>query len=78
MSKPLKVIAGVIGGLLLVVILALIIVPTFFSDEVESFAKKMANEYVKNATVDFGDFSLSIFSSFPNLRAGIEDVNIIY
>ena len=77
MSKLLKVIAGVIGGLLLVVILALIIVPTFFSDEVESFAKKMANEYVKNATVDFGDFSLSIFSSFPNLRAGIEDVNII-
>lgn len=77
MSKLLKVIAGVIGGLLLVVILALIIVPTFFSDEVESFAKKMANQYVKNATVDFGDFSLSIFSSFPDLRAGIGNVNII-
>ncbi len=77
MSKLLKIIAGVIGGLLLLVILALIIVPTFFSDEVESFAKKTANQYVKNATVDFGDFSLSIFSSFPDLRAGIGNINII-
>ena len=77
MGKILKVIAGVIGGLLLVIILALVIIPTFFSDEVENFAKKTANEYVKNAKVDFGEFSLSIFSSFPNLRAGIGQINIV-
>ena len=77
MGKLLKVIAGIIGGLLLVVILALIVIPTFFSDEVENFAKKTANEYIKNAKVDFGDFSLSIFSSFPNLRAGISQIDII-
>lgn len=77
MSKIFKIIGGVIGGLLALVILALIIVPTFFSDEVEAFAKKMANEYVKDARVDFGDFSLSIISSFPSLRAGFENVDII-
>lgn len=77
MSKIFKIIGGVIGGLLALVILALIIVPTFFSDEVEAFAKKMANEYVKDARVDFGDFSLSIISSFPSLRAGFENVDVI-
>ncbi len=77
MSKIFKIVGGVIGGLLALVILALIIVPTFFSDEVEAFAKKMANEYVKDARVDFGDFSLSIISSFPSLRAGFENVDII-
>lgn len=77
MGKILKIVGGVIGGLVALVVLALIIVPTFFSDEVEDFAKKIANEYVKDAKVDFGDFSLSIFSSFPSLRAGITDINII-
>lgn len=77
MGKLLKIIGGVLGGLLALVVLALIIVPAFFSDEVEAFAKNIANEYVKDAKVDFGDFSLSIFSSFPSLRAGIEQVNVI-
>ncbi len=77
MGKLLKVIGGVLGGLLALVVLALIVVPAFFSDEVEAFAKNIANEYVKDAKVDFGDFSLSIFSSFPSLRAGIEQVNVI-
>ncbi len=77
MGKILKIVGGVIGGLVALVILALVIVPTFFSDEVEDFAKRIANEYVKDAKVDFGDFSLSIFSSFPSLRAGITDINIV-
>lgn len=77
MGKILKVIGGVIGGLVALVILALIIVPTFFSDDVEAYAKRIVNEYVKDAKVDFGDFSLSIFSSFPSLRAGIDQINII-
>lgn len=77
MGKLLKIIGGVLGGLLALVVLALIIVPAFFSDEVEAFAKNIANEYVKDAKVDFGDFSLSIFSSFPSLRAGIEQVCVV-
>ncbi|MEE1348446.1 MAG: hypothetical protein U0K36_11305, partial [Bacteroidales bacterium] len=71
MGKAFKIIGGVIGGLVALIILALIIIPTFFSDEVENYAKSIVNEYVKDAKVDFGDFSLSIFSSFPSLRAGI-------
>ncbi len=77
MGKILKIVGGVIGGLLALVVLALLIVPTFFSDEVEDFAKGVVNQYVKDAKVDFGDFSLSIFSSFPDLRAGIGQIDII-
>lgn len=77
MGKVLKIIGGVIGGLVALVVLALIIVPTFFSDNVEAYAKRIVNEYVKDAKVDFGDFSLSIFSSFPSLRAGISQIDII-
>lgn len=77
MGKVLKIIGGVIGGLVALIVLALVIVPTFFSDKVEAFAKEIVNEYVKDAKVDFGDFSLSIFSSFPSLRAGISQIDII-
>ncbi len=77
MGKILKIVGGVIGGLVALVILALLIVPTFFSDEVEDFAKGIVNQYVKDAKVDFGDFSLSIFSSFPDLRAGIGQIDVI-
>lgn len=77
MGKAFKIIGGVIGGLVALIILALIIIPTFFSDEVENYAKSIVNEYVKDAKVDFGDFSLSIFSSFPSLRAGISQIDVI-
>lgn len=77
MGKVLKIIGGVIGGLVALIVLALLIVPTFFSDNVEAYAKQIVNEYVKDAKVDFGDFSLSIFSSFPSLRAGISQIDII-
>lgn len=77
MGKILKIVGWVIGGLVALVALALLIVPTFFSDEVEDFAKGIVNQYVKDAKVDFGDFSLSIFSSFPDLRAGIGQIDVI-
>lgn len=67
----------IIGVVLAVIVAAIVAIPTFFADEVGNFAKKMVNQYIKDATVDFKDFSLSIVSSFPNLTAGIEGIDII-
>ncbi len=69
-----KVLKG-IGIALLVIIALLIIIPFAFSDTIE----KIVKEEITAATsfrVDYEDFSLSIFSSFPDLRAGLEGLSV--
>lgn len=73
MRKTLRV----IGATLAVLLTAAIAVPTLCADQVGDFAKKLLNDNVKDATVDIGGFGLSIFSSFPSLTAGLEDVSIV-
>ena len=67
-----------IGLLILVVLLvgAVIAIPFFFKDEIVAKVKEVANENL-NAKVDFGDFDLSIISTFPNLKLDIENVSVI-
>lgn len=64
------------GIIIAIILLALIIVPYLFSDKIEEIVKREINNYV-DATVDYKDFSLSIFSSFPDLQASLEDVSIV-
>ncbi|MCX6182048.1 MAG: hypothetical protein NT150_08995 [Bacteroidetes bacterium] len=68
----------IVGLLITVVVLigALIAIPYFFKDEIVAKVKEMANEEL-NVSVDFGDFDLSIFSTFPNLLFEIHEVKII-
>ena len=73
MGKILKI----FGAILVVAILAVIAIPTLFSDKVEKFAKDMANQYINDAEVDFSNFSLSIISSFPNLQAGVDGITVV-
>jgi len=54
---------------------ALIAVPFLFKDKLVAYAKSAANEQL-DATVDFGDFSLSLIRSFPNLSFRIHDVTV--
>jgi hypothetical protein len=54
---------------------AVVAIPFLFKDKLVEYAKKTANENLE-ATVDFGDFDLSIFRSFPNLTFTIEDVTV--
>lgn len=56
-------------------IAALVAIPILFKDKLVAFAKETANEYL-DATVDFGDFDLSLIRSFPNLNFQIENVTI--
>lgn len=64
-------------GITFVVIIALLIaIPLIFSDEIEEYVKKEINGMV-DAKVDYTDFSLSIFKSFPDVRAGLDGVSVV-
>ena len=63
------------GVLILIVILALFSVPFLFKDKIIQLVKDETNKNL-NAKVNFGDFDLSVFSSFPDLRFNIENVTV--
>jgi hypothetical protein len=64
------------GITLLVIILLLISAPFIFKDKIVAIVKEQANANL-NAKVDFGDFDLSLISSFPDFRFKIQDVRVI-
>ncbi len=71
MKKLLKVIGSILLGLVAIVF----IVPFAFSDKIEGIAKEKISEFTQEkVAVDWDGFSLSIFSSFPDLRAGLNDL----
>lgn len=72
MKKALKIIAII----LLLVVGAAAVVPIIFKDEIVAIAKEEANKNL-NAELGFGDFSLSLFSHFPDFTFSIEDVFIV-
>ncbi|MCB0803951.1 MAG: AsmA family protein, partial [Flavobacteriales bacterium] len=70
-----KTILKILGGLVLLVILALILIPIIFKDDIVKMVKDETNAAL-NATVDFGDFDLSLIKSFPNFYFTIENVKV--
>lgn len=54
---------------------ALIAIPIVFKDKLVTYAKDTANEYL-DATVDFGEFDLSLIRSFPNFSFRINQVTV--
>lgn len=64
------------GISLLVIILLLILLPIIFKDKIIAIVKEEANKNL-NAKVDFGEFDLNIFSSFPDFRFKINNVSVI-
>ena len=64
------------GISLLVIILLLIAAPFIFKDKIVAIVKEQANANL-NAKVDFGEFDLSLISSFPDFRFKISNVSVI-
>jgi hypothetical protein len=60
----------------LVIIVLLILLPIIFKDKIVALVKEEANKNL-NAKVDFGEFDLSIFSSFPDFRFKINNVSVV-
>jgi len=71
-SKLLKI-SGIIFFSLLIIIA---ILPFIFKDKIIQKVKDTINENV-NAKVDFGNFDLSIISSFPDFKFEIENVSVV-
>jgi hypothetical protein len=61
---------------LLFFLLFLIAAPFLFKGKIVALVKEKTNENL-NAKVDFGEFDLSIFSSFPDFRFQIEDISVV-
>lgn len=78
MKKFLKFIAFTFFGFIGLVLIAMICIPLFFKDEIKQAVDKTIQEYV-NANVNYepGSFSLSLFSDFPNVQVGIDQLSII-
>ena len=64
------------GISLLLIILLLIAAPFIFKDKIIAIVKEQANNNL-NAKVDFGEFDLTLFSSFPDFRFKINNVSVI-
>ncbi len=70
-----KALLKVLGGLIVLIIIALITVPIIFKDDIVKLVKTETNKAV-NAKVEFGDFELSLIKSFPNFFFAIEDISV--
>ncbi|HRF79235.1 MAG TPA: AsmA-like C-terminal region-containing protein [Flavobacteriales bacterium] len=63
-------------GILIVLILgAAILIPILFKDKIEAAVKAEVNKNI-NAVVDWGEWDITIFKSFPDLTVTIENVRV--
>ncbi|HET9057651.1 MAG TPA: AsmA-like C-terminal region-containing protein [Chitinophagaceae bacterium] len=64
------------AGIIFILLIAFIVVaPFLFKDKIVAYVKAEANKQL-NASVDFGDFSLSLLRNFPNFSLSINNVSI--
>src|SRR5258706_5682272 len=70
-----KVLIG-FAVLILLLVVALFTLPFLFKDKINAKVKEEINIQV-NAKVDYGDFSLSLIRSFPNVSFSINDVSVV-
>jgi len=72
MKKFLKI----VGITILVVIIAIIAIPFLFKGQLLEVAKDQINKNV-NANVNFNDFDVSIFKSFPSLTVTLDELSVV-
>lgn len=72
MKKGLKI----AGGIIIVIVLAIVLIPIFFQDKIVELVKQQINKNV-NAEVAFTDANLSLFRSFPNASLVLSDLSVV-
>ncbi|MDR3140506.1 MAG: AsmA family protein [Tannerellaceae bacterium] len=75
MAKSLKKALIAVGALLVVIIGLAVCMPFLFKDTIKTAVVKIVNQQI-NATVDIGDFGLSLFKNFPDATLSLYDVTI--
>ena len=73
--KWIKRLFAAIGILFFLLIIAAILIPILFKDKIEKAVKEQVNASL-NATVDWGEWDLSIISSFPNATFEVSNVKV--
>lgn len=71
-----KKILIIIGGIFLLFVLALFIIPVMFKGIIKEKVQNVINENL-NATVHFSDVSVSFFRDFPNVRLSIDNIEVL-
>jgi hypothetical protein len=71
-----KKILKIVGGIFLVMVLLLIATPFFLKGKIADIIKNKVNNSI-NATFDFAEADLSLFSSFPNATVTLEKITLI-
>ncbi len=71
-----KTLFKILGILILLILALAILLPIIFKGKIFEIAKTEINKTV-NATVDFGDLSLSLFRSFPDFNLRIDNLTIV-
>ena len=64
------------GIIFLILLILIIAAPFIFKDKLVQIVKEEANKSL-NAKVDFGEFDLTLISSFPDFRFKIQNVSVI-
>lgn len=64
------------GLVFLLLIIALILIPIFYKDQLKEMALEEANKILK-ADVGLGDFDLTFISTFPNMTLILDDITVI-
>ena len=75
MKKIVKWFVRVMLILISLIIVAMIVVPMFFKDEMLAKVKEEINNTV-NAKVEFTDFKLSLFRTFPDFNLGLHELSV--
>ncbi|HRW63734.1 MAG TPA: AsmA-like C-terminal region-containing protein, partial [Bacteroidales bacterium] len=75
MKKLIKWFFRILFALIGLIIIAIIIIPMLFKDEMLVMVKDEINKNV-NAKVEFADFKLSLLKSFPDLNLGLYEMSV--
>lgn len=70
-----KKIVKVLGIIIVLLFVAILILPSFFKDDIVALVKEESNNAV-NAKISFGDFGLSLIKSFPDFYLSVEDIAV--
>lgn len=66
----------ILGFLIVIVIVAMIIIPLIFHNQIIEKVKEEANANIE-ARLDFEDYNLSLFRNFPNFGLELEEVSVM-
>lgn len=70
-----KIILG-LGLFLVLIIAAAVVLPIIYKDKIVVLIKEEVNKNI-NAKVDFGEFDLTLFSSFPDFTVKINQLSVV-